>query len=321
MTPPPHSSLAPLAPIANAVHAGASRAQRMVAFLRRAVRKAHNDRLGQVASALAFSSVLSLVPLLALISRFVARAVKQDDGRTLMVLGTLLPYSEETLVTALDSFVAQAEALSGLAMIGFVVACASTFLTVEGAIDRIFGVERRKGRILHRLFSFSLVVVWGPLAIAGLVTLLLQLAQNPAFSSYLRRSTLAQWLPPLLTLLGVTLLFWWVPNRKVKIRNALAGAAVATIALHGLQIGFSAYVRLFTDASRVVYGSFAILFFFMISVQIAWWLILVGCEVTANLELGEEGKVELDAAPAEAAAERPKIDPAAWVGEERDRWP
>ena len=68
-------------------------------------------------------------------------------------------------------------------------------------------------------------------------------------------------------------------------------------------------------------GIFAILFFFMISVQIAWWLILVGCEVTANLELGEEGKVELDAAPAEAAAERPKIDPAAWVREERDRWP
>ncbi len=170
-------------------------------------------------------------------------------------------------------------------MIGFLVTCAMTFLTVEGAIDKIFGVERRKGRILHRLFSFSLVVVWGPLAIAGLVTLLLHLAQNPAFSGYLRRSTLVHWLPPLITLLGLTLLFWWVPNRKVRIRNALAGAAVATIALHGLQIGFSAYVRLFTAASRVVYGSFAIAFFFMISVQIAWWLVLVGCEVTACLEL------------------------------------
>lgn len=324
MTPPPRSSLsslAPLAPIAEAVHEGASRAQRTIAFLRRAVRKAHSDRLGLVASALAFSSVLSLVPLLALISRFVARAVKQDDGRTLAVLGTLLPYSESTLVTALDSFVAQAEALSGLAMIGFLVTCASTFLTVEGAIDKIFRVERRKGRILHRLFSFSLVVVWGPLAIAGLVTLLLHLAQNPAFSSYLRRSTLVHWLPPLITLLALTLLLWWVPNRKVRIRNALAGAAVATVALHGLQIGFSAYVRLFTDASRVVYGSFAILFFFMISVQIAWWLILVGCEVTANLELGEEGKAELNAPLAGPAADRPKIDPAAWVEEERDRWP
>ena len=181
MKPPPRSSLAPLAPIADAVQQGASRAQRAVAFLRRAVRKAHNDRLGLVASALAFSSVLSLVPLLALISRFVARAVKQDDGRTLTLLAQLLPYSETTLVTALDSFVVQAEALSGLAMIGFLVTCASTFLTVEGAIDKIFRVERRKGRILHRLFSFSLVVVWGPLAIAGLVALLLHLAQNPTF--------------------------------------------------------------------------------------------------------------------------------------------
>ena len=288
MKPPPRSSLAPLAPIADAVQQGASRAQRAVAFLRRAVRKAHNDRLGLVASALAFSSVLSLVPLLALISRFVARAVKQDDGRTLTLLAQLLPYSETTLVTALDSFVVQAEALSGLAMIGFLVTCASTFLTVEGAIDKIFRVERRKGRILHRLFSFSLVVVWGPLAIAGLVALLLHLAQNPTFSGYLRRSTLTLWLPPLITLLGLTLLFWWVPNRRVRMRNALAGAADAAFALHGLQIAFRAYVGLFSAATRVVYGSFAIAFFLMLAVQIAWWLILVGCEVTANLELGEE---------------------------------
>jgi membrane protein len=269
------------------VQQGATRAQRTVAFLRRALRKAHHDRLGLVASALAFSSVLSLVPLLALISRFVARAVQQDDGHTLMVLAQLLPYSERTLVTAIDAFVAQAEALSGLAMIGFLVTCGSTFLTVEGAIDKIFRVERRKGRLLHRLFSFSLVVVWGPLAVAGLVALSFRLAESPSFARFVRQSVLAQWLPPLVTLLALSLLFWWVPNRRVKIRNALAGAAISAIALHGLQTGFRAYVRLFTDASRVVYGSFAIAFFFMLSVQIAWWLILVGCEVTANLELGE----------------------------------
>lgn len=299
----PHSplaSLAPLAPITEAVQQGASRAQKAVAFLRRALRKAHDDRLGLVASALAFSSVLSLVPLLALISRFVARAVSQDDGRTLAVLGQLLPYSEKTLVTAIDSFVAQAEALSGLAMIGFLVTCGSTFLTIEGAIDKIFRVERRKGRILHRLFSFSLVVFWGPLAIAGLVALLLHLAESPSFARFARQSALAQWLPPAITLLALTLLFWWVPNRKVRLRHALAGATVAAIALHGLQTGFRAYVSLFTDASRVVYGSFAIAFFFMLSVQIAWWLILVGCEVTANLELGES--VELVPRPPEPAA-------------------
>ncbi len=308
MNPGHRSPLAPLAPIADAVHEGASRAQNAVAFLRRAVRKAHSDRLGLVSSALAFSSALSLVPLLALISRFVARAVSQDDGRTLKVLAQLLPYSENTLVTALDSFVAQAEALSGLAMIGFLVTCAMTFLTVEGAIDKIFRVERRKGRILHRLLSFSLVVVWGPLAIAGLVALLLYLAQNPAFSGYLRRSTAALWLPPLITLLGLTLLFWWVPNRRVRIRNALAGAAVAAIALHGLQVGFRAYVGLFSAASRVVYGSFAIAFFFMLSVQIAWWLILVGCEVTACLELEREHALP-GAAPAPAPPAPRTVDP------------
>ena len=56
----------------------------------------------------------SFVPLFALISRFLARALQQDDSRTVAVLAQLLPYSEKTLVTALDSFVAQAEALQQL---------------------------------------------------------------------------------------------------------------------------------------------------------------------------------------------------------------
>ena len=282
-----------IAPLAGAVLEGASTAKSAVRFLLRALRKSRGDRLGVASSALAFTSVLSLVPLLALISRFVARAIAQDDGRTLEVLAQLLPYSEETLVTAMNSFVVQAEALSGLAMIGFVLSCASSFLTIEGTLDQIFRVERRKGRIFHRIFSFSLVIFWGPLAIAGAVMLSLYLAESPAFSRFARESTLFQWLPYLVTLFALSLLFWWVPNRKVRFRNALAGAAATTLALHGLQAGFRAYVRLFDDATRVVYGSFAIAFFFMLSVQLAWWLVLVGCEITACLELGKE----VDASP------------------------
>lgn len=306
------SPLAPLAPIAQAVQKGARKTHRAVVFLRRTLRKANGDGLGMVSSALAFSSILSLVPLFALTSRFVARAITADNGRTIGVLAHLLPYSEKTLVTAIDAFVAQAEALSGLAMIGFLVSCASTFLTIEEAIDKIFKVERRKILVLRRLFSFSLVVVWGPLAIAGLVALLIHLAQDPAFSHFLRRSTIARWLPPAITLLGLTVLFWFVPNRKVRLRNAFAGSAVATLALHGLQTGFRAYVRLFTAASRVVYGSFAIAFFFMISLQIAWWLVLVGCEVAASLELGEEGEAGIGSAPvARPARDSSDVRPAA----------
>lgn len=280
-----------IAPLAGAARDGAGAVRHAARFLERVLRKARGDRLGLASSALAFSSVVALVPLLAVVSRFVARAIAQDDGRTLTILTQLLPYSEATVVTAMNAFVAQAEALSGLAMIGFLVSCALSFLTVEGAIDGIFRVERRKGRILHRLFSFSLVVVWGPLAIAGAVALFLYLAESPSFSRLARQSTLFRWLPYAVTLLGLMLLFWWVPNRKVRLRNALAGAAAATLALHGLQAGFRAYVRLFSDASRVVYGSFAIAFFFMLAVQIAWWIILVGCEITACLELGDEAAI------------------------------
>ncbi|MEO8274815.1 MAG: YihY/virulence factor BrkB family protein [Thermoanaerobaculia bacterium] len=291
--------------------------RRVKAFIFWALRKSRDDRLGIAASALAFSSVLSLVPLLALISRFVARAISEDEGRTMRVLAQLLPYSEKTVITAINSFVAQSDALSGLAMFGFLLSCASCFLTIEGAIDQIFRVERRKGRILHRIFSFSLVVFWGPLAIAGAVTLFLHLAENPALSQFARRSTLFHFLPAVITLLGLTALFWWVPNRKVHLRNALYGAAAATLALHGLQTGFRAYVKLFSNASRVVYGSFAIAFFFMLSVQIAWWIILVGAEIAASLELGksilsanaDSGEISLEAAEAESAREDSEESP------------
>jgi len=82
------------------------------------------------------------------------------------------------------------------------------------------------------------------------------------------------------TWLGLTLLYRLVPNTRVRWGPAARGALFAALLLELLRYGFGAYVRLLPQVNWVVYGSFGAALFFIASVQLAWWVVLLGCVVT-----------------------------------------
>ena len=260
-----------------------------LAFLHRLFLKAGSDSVGMRSSALAFSTLLSIVPLLAVISTFVAQGFRESDGRFIDLLVELLPYREEAIESAIHSFVSQAESLSNLGLLGFLLASLWAFFEVESAFHRIWRVEGRRppGR---RLISFSMLLFWGPLLIGGSYSGLLWLQQHPRLATFARSSLLLHLVPVATTFIGLTMLFWLIPTRRVEIRHAAAGSLVATLGLELLKFGFSIYVEHFTAASRVVYGGFVFALLFVISLQLAWWILLMGCEVAACLALPVEAE-------------------------------
>lgn len=258
-----------------------------LAFLRRLLVKASSDSVGLRSSALAFSTLLSIVPLLAVISTFIAQAFRESDGRFIDLLVELLPYREETIETAIFSFVSQAESLSNLGLFGFLLAALMAFFGVESAFHRIWRIEGRRppGR---RLISFSMLLFWGPLLIGASYSVLLWLQQHPRLANFARSSTLLHLVPVVTTFIGLSMLFWLIPTRRVEVRHAAAGSLVATLGLELLKVSFGVYVEHFTDSSRVVYGGFVFALMFVISLQLAWWILLMGCEVAACLALPPE---------------------------------
>jgi YihY family inner membrane protein len=246
----------------------------------RVLAKSHRDEVGLRASALAFSTLISAVPLLAVVSIFVARTLR-EDSRIVDLIIELLPYREETVLAALRSFLEQAESVSGVAVLGFVVTSALTFFGVQESLFKIFGVERPPSWF-RRIVTFSLLFFWGPLLVGFAQTALLFFSQSsPETALLLRESIVLRALPAVMTFAGLTMLYWRAAFQKISLRDAAAGGLTATALLELLKVAFGFYVSNFTAVQLAVYGTFAIAFFFVLSVHLAWHILLVGAELAA----------------------------------------
>lgn len=240
------------------------------------LKEAHEDSVLLTASALAFVTILSLIPLLAAFSFVGTRVFQQYNQRSLEVFVQVLPYSEETVVDKIGEFLEQAEALQGFGVIAFFVTTLLAFATVEEAFNHIWNVSRRRP-FRVRLLSFSLLLFWGPLLIGGTFSSLILLRQRPGLRLLFEESFLFNLLPLVATVVGLTILYWVVPYTRVRFGNALAGGLLAAILLEMLRRGFASYVEFFRGINAV-YGSFALVLLFMISLELTWAIVLLGSE-------------------------------------------
>jgi membrane protein len=255
---------------------GPSLAGKLARYFHLTFRQCHEDSVLLTASALAFVTVLSLIPLLTAFSFVGARVFSQYPQRSLEIFVQILPYSDKSVVEKISEFLDQAKTIHGVGVVFFFVTALLLFATVEGSLNKIWNVSRpRPFRV--RLLSFVLLLFWGPMLIGATFSSLIVLRQSPAFRQVFQESVLLNVLPFVATVVGLTTLYWLVPYTAVRLRNALAGGLLAGILLEMLRQGFGSYVELFRNVS-VVYGSYAFALLFMISIELTWTIILFGGE-------------------------------------------
>jgi membrane protein len=103
-------------------------------------------------------------------------------------------------------------------------------------------------------------------------------------------------MPVILTTLAFSLLFRWVPNRYVSIRDALIGGVVAAITFEAMNRGFGFFVSHFSTY-KLVYGAFASVPIFLLWVYFSWLTILMGALIAASLSRWQHrGTQQLNAA-------------------------
>lgn len=242
-------------------------------FIRFTVAKAWRDTLPLEASALAYTTLLSLVPLLAAFLFVGERVFREYPLQILSVLSHVLPYSEATILAAIRAFLDQAQQIRGPALAGFLAVALWAVAHVEKTLNRIWQVPRARqwGRRLALRLSLFLLM---PLLLGGLVSLLLLMRQQ----GRLHESWWGQILPFFATAGFLTLLYWLVPNTRVRLRAAFAGSVPTGLAFELLRRFFRLYLEAF-PAMSLVYGGFALAILFMISIQLSWLLVLLGAEI------------------------------------------
>lgn len=237
-----------------------------------------------LASALTYTSLLSLVPLLALMLSIL---------KGLGVHNTLEPILLEKLSAGSEEVVSQiiryidrtnVKALGALGLAGLIATAISLIGNIELALNRIWGVH--KTRSLGRKFSdyLSVLLTFPILMVAALgltgsiqsATLVRAVLQLPGLSHLVL--FLAILSPYFLMWLALTFLYSYLPNTTVPVRSAFFGGVIAGTLW---QLAQWAYIHFQVGVARynAIYGAFAQLPIFLVWLYVSWIVVLLGAVI------------------------------------------
>lgn len=245
------------------------------------------------ASALTYSTMLSLVPICAVVFS-VARGFGYTIYIELWFRNALSsqPQVAELLIDFVNSYLEHAK--NGLILgIGFVFMLYTIIMLshdIEQTFNDIWHVENRKSFMstftgyvsTFFLIPFVIIVMSGVSLFVGTI------ASHSQWDVVLgpMMQLVVDLLPFVIMWMVFVGLYVLMPNTKVKVSNALVPGLFATIAMHILQ-WFYINAQMFISNYNAIYGSFAALPLFMLWVQFSWTICLFGAELSytnQNLE-------------------------------------
>lgn len=245
-----------------------------------------SENMAQTSAALAFTTLLALVPLVTLVLSLAATIPYFDTlihRLDAVVVQNLLPAGAAgTIAGYVGKFVQKARQLTlpGIAMLGL-----TAFLlmhTIERTFNHLWHVKPRPLLARLRLYAF-VMAVWpfllGAVAavISYAVTVSLGFVNEP---TWVRRSVLKA-VSMLLLGLFFAFLYYAVPNVRVSRPAAATGGIFASVAFTLMQKGFELYLGSF-GALKSVYGAFAAVPIFLVWLQLSWAVVLIGGLVAAT---------------------------------------
>lgn len=274
------------------------RASTLIAYV---ARRFSRDSCPSVASALSYTSLLALVPLMAIgLAMFAAFPGFADmrDQMIRVVLENTAPGVAVMIEDHLQSFIRNAGETTGAGVVGLAVTAILLINTIQTAFDRIWGGGR--GFTLRRFPVYWLLITAGPIVFGvafGLSGYAFAMARSTGYSGVSDALRILSYIMPfVLEAAGFTLFYWLIPTKPVRWMDAASGAVIAAILFEVLKRGFGFYLS-FLGSYQTLYGALATLPIFLIWMYLAWLTVLFGAEVAAAMPEWRSGRRDPDDRP------------------------
>lgn len=256
-------------------------------LLARALRRFLAEGFDQITASLSFTTLLSLVPMVALVLAIVSAlpayfAFLENADR--VIVNNLLPPGSAGLISAkVMQFSRRAAEVSWLGVAFLILTAVLLLNTIERAFNHVWHVREPRS-LWRRAVLYGVVIAVWPVLIGSLVA-----GVSYGVTSSLGLIGELPWLrTKALRILSIGLLaifFSWlyyaVPNASVRWRDAgIAGVSTA-LGFVLLQNAFALYLSYF-PSYKAIYGAFAVVPIFLLWVYLSWALVLLGALV-ANL--------------------------------------
>ena len=258
-----------------------------------AVERATTKRMMNAASALTYSTLLAIVPILAVVFA-VARGFGYNKYMESWFRDTLAsqPQAADVIVGFVNSYLVHTK--SGVFLgVGLVFMLWTVFMLV-GNIEQTFNHiwQVKKPRSLFRtvtdymaMFLLVPIVIVVTSGLSIFVATVSDSMEGYALLAPVMRFIIA--LMPYVFMSAVFVaLYVFMPNTKVKLGCAIVPGILAGVAMQGLQLVYI-HSQIWVSSYNAIYGSFAALPMFMLWVQISWIICLFGaelCYTSQNLE-------------------------------------
>lgn len=260
----------------------------LVDFLGYLQRRFDADHCLNAAAALAYTSLLALVPLFTIV--FVAitafPAFEQWRGDIeAFVFSSFVPAFGDQVRGYLIEFSDKARGLQTAGMIVLLVTALAMMSTIESTFNVIWRIKRRRPFIVRFLVYWA-VLTLGPVLIGVSIFVTSYLVSLPLLSQSVASlglgTLLLGVLPLVTTTVAFVMFFKLIPYRPVPLQHALIGGLAAAALFELAKRGFALYVTSF-PGQQTIYGAFAIAPIFLIWIYLSWVIVLLGAEITQCL--------------------------------------
>jgi membrane protein len=249
-------------------------------FVSQVMTQFHEDHCFIRAAALAYTSLLSIVPLMAVsFTVMTAFPLFKELGKDIQnfIFQNFVAASAEQIQGYLQEFAGQAANLSATGIIFLVVTAVLMLFNMEQAFNVIWRVKRsRKGMAAFMMYwgllTFIPILIGVGFAISSYVFSLAVIEQTTATLGL--KKPFLTFFPYLLTFVAFTVLYITLPNCKIFIRYAWVGGLVATILFELAKYGFGLYVLYFPTYELAAIPIFLVWLYF------SWVIVLFGAVVT-----------------------------------------
>lgn len=255
-------------------------------------RELARGQLTMRAMSMVYTTLLSLVPLLAL-SFSMLKALGVQETMEPVLLGLLAPLGDQageiaaTLIGFADNIKVGVLGAAGILLLFYT--AISMLQKVEASFNFVWKIKRPR-QLVQRFGDYLSVLIVGPVLVFSSLGVTASLASNSVvteLASYeaigFTLHLLGRLVPYMMIVAAFTFLYSFVPNTRVKFRAALGGALLAGFMWQSASIIFAEFVSGATNYNAV-YSSFAILLFLLLWLYVGWLILLIGCQLSYFLQ-------------------------------------
>ncbi len=245
------------------------------------------EKIGFQAVALSFFSTMSVVPFIAIVFAVTGGLGLADKLKEFLyayfnnsqqVIDTVLGFAQNIIYTA------QSSALGLVSALMFVFIVIWMMLNVERVFNNVWRVQKSRN-ILKRLSIIVAMLLVAPFVVLvffggtivyshALSYLGLDVEGFGVFKSILTWALFA-----VIATLTFSAMYKFIPNAEVKYKEALRAAVVSGIAFSVMQYTYLE-TQVFVTRLSSIFGAFAAVPLFMVWINIGWFIILIGAELS-----------------------------------------